>query len=158
MKNLRTILVCLSVIITGTCVKAQSSTDGIPLNEPNPNKPKLFASLPDNIPVSTDQFAAIMTLEPGTPVNFTIGSALRLQGQVVSTANKYNNTIQSVVVRSTNYDGALLTVSRVVNTQDNSVRFTGRIISNAYGDLYELQNKNGAYSFVKRGFYELVNE
>lgn len=158
MKNLRTFLVCLSIIVTGTCAQAQSSTDRVPLNEPNPNKPLLFASLPDNIPVRTEQFAAVLDLESGAPVNFTIGTALRLQGQVVSTASKYNNTIQSVVIKSTNYDGARLTITRVVNPQDNSVRFTGRIISNAYGDLYELQNKDGAYSFVKRGFYELVNE
>jgi hypothetical protein len=129
----------------------------IPLNEPNPNKPRLFSSLPDLINVDVAVFGDVFNAAQGTSVNIPVSAAFRFQGQIVSTASKYNNSIRSVVIRSVNYAGASLTLSKLTDA-DGIVSYTGRIISLAHGDLYELKNQNGQYSFVKKGFYELMNE
>jgi hypothetical protein len=156
MKNLRTFLLCASITVCSLCSSAQTSS--VPLNEPNPNKPLLFAALPDNISVDINLFTALLNTEVGSSVNIPISSAFRFQGQVISSVSKYGNSIHSVVVRSVNYNGAGLTFSRIINPQDGSTSYAGRIVSMGHGDLYELQNQNGEYSFVKKKFYALVNE
>jgi hypothetical protein len=155
MKSLRTAVLCTCIMLSGYCMFAQ--TGSVPLNEPNPNKPKLFSSLPDNIPVNITGFDYLFELEAGSDVILPVSSAFRIQGQIVSTASKYENSIRSIVVRSSNYNGARVTISKLSN-EDGTIRYTGRIVSVEHGDLYELQNKNGQYSFVKRNFYELMNE
>ncbi len=155
MKNLRTFLLCACIALCALSASAQN--ESVPLNEPNPNKPKLFAALPDLIPVNINSFTDLLNSEVGTSVNIPVNSAFRFQGQVVSTASKYENSIRSMVIRSVNYTGARLTFSRITNA-DGSVSYTGRIISMDHGDLYELQNIEGQYSFKKKNFYDLINE
>jgi hypothetical protein len=158
MKNLRTYLVCACITLCGLSVSAQKEqNETVPLNEPNPNKPKLFSSLPDRIGISVASFTEVLNSATGTTVNIPVNGPIRFQGEVVSSASKYNNTIRSIVIRSTNYDGARLTFSMITNA-DGSINYTGRIISMQHGDLYELQNLNGQYSFVKKTFYEVVTE
>ena len=41
---------------------------------------------------------------------------------------------------------------------DGSVRYSGRIISFQHADAYEINLENNQYVFVKKGFYDLVNE
>ena len=65
--------------------------------------------------------------------------------------------MNSVVIRSTNYNGATLTISKTMNA-DETISYSGRIISFQSGDLFELQNKDGHLTLVKRNFYDLVNE
>ncbi len=81
----------------------------------------------------------------------------KLEGQVVSVVSKYNNSIQSVVINTSNFNGARLTFSRI-KKQDGSVIYSGRIVSFEHGDLFQLINKDGEFVLVKRNFNELVNE
>ena len=157
MKNLRTTTLCVCLTLYSLCSSAQNQK--IPINEPDYNKPKLFENLPDKIPVSLDNITSLFNSSVGRPVNISLaeGRQFQFEGQVVSTASKFENTLQSIVVRSTNYNGATLTVSRITSPE-GIVTYTGRIISFQHGDLYELQNKDGIYTLVKRNFYDLVNE
>ena len=158
MKNLRTSVLCVCITFCSLFAAAQKN-DGIPINEPDYNKPKLFQGLPDNIPVSIDNLNSLFGIQIGRPVrvNLSTSSSFQLEGEIVSTASKYNNSIQSVVIRSTNYNGARLTISKI--TDENGVLiYRGRIISLQHGDSYELQNLNGSYTLVKRNLYDLVNE
>ena len=155
MKNLRTSFMCVCMIAYSVCSFGQSGD--APLNEPNPNKPRLFTSLPEQINVDVAVFGQLLNTTVGTSVNIPVSAAFRFQGHVVSAVSKYGNSIRSVVVRSINYTGASLTISRITDG-DGLVSYTGRIISMAHGDLYELKNQNGQYSFVKKTFYELLNE
>jgi hypothetical protein len=66
-------------------------------------------------------------------------------------------SLQSVVVRSTNFPGAALSFSRITK-EDGTFSYVGRIISFQHGDAYEISLENGQYFFVKKGFYDLVNE
>src|SRR5689334_13517448 len=143
MKNLRTSVLCVCVTLYGLCSAAQTN-NAIPINQPDYNKPKLFQNQPDNIPVNLDNLNSLFAKPVGLSVSINLADASTFQfdGQVVSSASKYNNSIQSVVLRSTNFNGAQFTVSKVVDETGTTV-YRGRILSLQSGDLYELQYKNG---------------
>jgi len=158
MTNLKLQGLTLSFVLLTFISQAQKH---VALNEPDRNKPRLFAQLPDRIPVSVadlDQLIGNNT-ETGKEVAVDLagkGSAT-FAGKVVSTASKYNNTIRSIVIRSTTFNGATLSLSSTIQP-DGTTKYSGRIISFKHSDLYELQQEGDQYIFVKRDFYELVNE
>jgi len=158
MKNLRTIAACLSITLYSFCSSAQTGKT-VPVNEPNYNKTKLFQGLPENIPVSKENISELFNGEIGSSVSLNLSGdeSLRFNGDVVSVVSKYENTIQSVVVRSTNYPGARLTVSKITDANGN-ISYTGRILSMQHGDLFELKNIDNQFVLVKRKFHDLVNE
>ncbi len=157
MKNLRTIALCVTIPLVSLYSSAQ--TNSIPINEPNPNKPTMFQSMPDNFPVNVDNITSLFSAETGRTVTLNLSDVVsfRFDGQVVSSVSKYNNTIQSVVVRSANFNGAVLTISRI-SDENGNISYTGRIISMQHGDLFELKNINNQLVMVKRKFNEVVNE
>jgi hypothetical protein len=159
MKNLRTSVLCVCVTLYSLCTAAQANSHPVPINEPNYNKPKLFQGQPDNIPVNLDNLNSLFSKQVGlsVSVNLAEASTFQFDGQVISTASKYNNSIQSVVLRCSNFNGAQLTVSKVIDENGTTV-YRGRIISMQHGDLYELQQSNGKYALVKRNFYDVINE
>lgn len=157
MKNYRTTMLCVVFALSASL--AYSQEQKIPLNEPDYNKPRLFSTMPDKIPVTITNIDNMLSAPVGKNSQFRLSedNSMQFAGEVVSTASKYNNTIQSVVIRSDAFNGARLTVSKITNT-DGSIRYTGRIISFKHGDLYELENHDGQLVLVKKNYYELVNE
>ena len=160
MKNLRTSFLCACITVCSLGSTAQQQDHTIPINQPNLNKPKLFQALPDNVPVSIDNLATLLKTPMGSTVGINLSDKVTFlfEGKVTSAVSKYNNTLQSVVINSTNYLGAQLTLSGISN-RDGSISYTGRIVSFAHGDLFELKKQqDGSLVLVKRNFYELVNE
>lgn len=158
MKHLKLSGLCLLFMFFCAVV---SSQDRVPINEPDYNKPQLFKDLPDQIPVDMNELKSLITgnTETGRDVQLDLaGSKLSsFKGKVVSSASKYDNKMQSVVIRSSNFNGATLTLSS--STQpDGTVKYTGRIISFQHGDLYELEKQNDKYILVKKNYYDLINE
>lgn len=157
MKNYRTIILFAGFVLVSMFSIGQENK--IPINEPDYNKPKLFAGFPDKIVLSAAHINEMLDAPLGRNTSFrlSVDNDLQFQGEVVSTASKYNNTIQSVVIRSNSFEGARFTLSKITGT-DGSIRYSGRIISFKHGDLYELENKDGQLVLVKKNYYELVNE
>jgi len=158
MKNFRTTMLCVCMSILGLQAFAQNQ-DVPPLNQPDYNKPKLFAAYPEQIPVNMAVINNLFSAPLGTAVDFNISDAttFRFAGELISSVSKYENKIRSVVVRSTNFNGARLFISKISN-DDGSFSYTGRLISKEYGDVYELQPVNNQFALVKRGYYDLVTE
>jgi hypothetical protein len=158
MKNrlFNAICVCLMLCV----ISAKGQTQNIPVNEPNLNKPLLFSSLPDTIPVKIDNLKALLYASQGTIVDVGMSDNVNFQfkGEISSINNDNRDSQQTYVVRSSNYPGATLTFSKLINKNDNSFSLTGRIISMQHGDLFELVNENGQYNLIKRKFYDLINE
>lgn len=157
MKNLRTIALCVSVTLFSLCAAAQNGNP--PVNEPDYNKPMLFTSQPDVIRLQMASVVSLFNNTTGSHVDTELAQTnnFRFKGQVVSAVSKYDNKIQSVVIRSSNFPGALMTISKL--TADNGkVSYTGRITSLQHGDLYELKVIDEAFVFVKKKFYDLINE
>lgn len=157
MKNLRIPGFSLLFILLCSIVAAQ---DRIPLNEPDLNRPKLFNDLPDQIPVTANDLKNFITTNKETGKQVQLNASdnkTGFSGKIVSHTSKYQNTMNSVVVRLNNFNEATLTLSS--STQpDGTVLYTGRIISFKSGDLYILQKKDEQYILIKRNYYELINE
>jgi hypothetical protein len=157
MKNLRTSLLCVMALLSALFTIAQDNR--IPINEPDHNKPRLFDALPSRIPVSISELNAILDAPMGRTTSIALGeeTGMRFDGEVVSVATQPDDQVRSVVLRSRNYNGARLTLSRIAKA-DGTVSFVGRIISFQHGDLFELKNESGNLVLVKRNYHELVNE
>lgn len=157
MKNLRTSLLCVLAMLSALFTVAQDNK--IPINEPDHNKPRLFDALPSRIPVDVSELNALLDAPMGRTASIALGeeTGIRFNGEVVSVATQPDDQVRSVVVRSQNYNGARLTLSRITKA-DGTVSFVGRIISFQHGDLYELKNESGKMVLIKRNYYELVNE
>lgn len=153
MKNLVKGIICLSVFFISVAAKAQTP----PVREPDMNRPTLFQNSPSRINCRVNELAGLLQKSTGAEVSIIISENLVFQGVVSSTAKMYDNKLQSVVIRSTNLPGAALSFSKIIN-EDGGVSFAGRIISFQHGDAYEITLENDQYVFVKKGFYDLVNE
>jgi hypothetical protein len=158
MKNLKSLGLCL--ICTFLCAISFAQNKA-PLNEPDLNKPKLFTDLPDQIAIDITELKTILTTNTETGKNATVTFAdKKLQafsGKVIAAASKYNNTLQTLSIRSSNFSGATLTLSSFTQP-DGTVSYTGRIISFSHGDAYILEKKNNEYVLIKKKFYDIVNE
>jgi hypothetical protein len=153
MKNLVKGIVCLSVFFA--CIKTNAQTP--PVREPDMNRPSLFQNLPEKISCRINDLSSLLESEIGKTISFSFTGTLNFQGVVSSVASKFDNTLQSVVVRSTNFPGAALSFSKITK-EDGTFSYVGRILSFQHGDAYEISLENGQYFFVKKGFYDLVNE
>ena len=153
MKNLVKGIICLSLFL----ICQQSNGQTPPVREPDMNRPSLFQNLPNKISCRINDLSALLESETGKPVSFSFVNNLNFQGVVSSVASKSDNTLSSVVIRSTNFPGAALSFSRI-KKEDGTFSYVGRIISFQHGDAYEIGLENGQYYFIKKGFYDLVNE
>ena len=153
MKNLVKGVICLSLFF----ICLQSNAQKLPVREPDMNRPSLFQNLPNKISCRINDLSALLQSEIGKPVSFSLVDNLSFLGVVSSVASKFDNTLNSVVIRSTNFPGAALSFSKVTK-EDGTFSYVGRIISFQHGDAYEISLENGQYYFVKKGFYDLVNE
>lgn len=95
MKSLRTSVLSVCVTLCSLCLYAQ--TEKVPLNEPNTNKPKLFAGLPETIQVSASKLSSLLGIETGAKTTMEIGTDFKFEGQVVSTATQANDNLQKAL-------------------------------------------------------------
>jgi hypothetical protein len=157
MKNLRTTALCLCITLYSLCAVAQNQM----LRTTNPDiiKPKLFQNLPEKISINPENLNDLLNTPIGHEViiNLSIDSKFQFEGQVVSASAEKESNIQTVVIRSTNYNGARLTLSKITNT-DGTISYSGRILSFQHDDLLELKNQDGHYVLIKRKFNDLINE
>jgi hypothetical protein len=158
MKNLRTTVICVCITVCSLYSAAQDQK--VIINEPNYNKPRLFDNLPEVIPVSIDNLNGLVNSKTGVSIKTTFSNDTKtasFEGNVVSVISKYDDKVQTVVIKSTNYNGATLYISKVI-TGDGTIKYNGRLMSFQHGDLYVLQQKEGGFVLVKKNFYDVVNE
>jgi len=132
-----------------------------PLREPDHNKPKLFNALPQEIPVNRQELLSIVspTLQKSQEVNlsFTQGRSKGFTGKIAYAFSRPDGQLRTVTVQSTNFNGAVLTLSSLTNA-DGTTSLTGRIFSYQHGDALELQEKNNQYYWVKKNLFEMMTE
>lgn len=121
------------------------------------NRPVLFQNFPEKIICPVNRFSDLLETEAGKNVSVSFMNDQDLQGTITSVVSKYDNRLQSVVIKLTNFPGATLTFSRIIN-EHGIYSYAGRILSFQHGDAYEITLENGQYYFIKKGFYDLVNE
>ena len=156
MKNLKLAAFGVCMAFCSACSIAQSVQNrSVSVNEPDYNKPKLFADLPERIDFDPTHLSVLLTAPVGQSVSLSVTARFNISGQVVSKADVQNSS--SVVVRLSNRPGARLIYTKQTDT-NNSVKYIGRIISLKHGDSYEIVSENGNYYFKKKGIYDLITE
>jgi len=155
MKSLKTLV--LSFLLLLVCIQSSAQKDAVPLNEPNYNKPKLFADLPQRMQLKMTEMETLFAATVGSNINKQVSEQLRLQGTVVSVSDGQDASVKSIVIRANNRLGAIFTFTRITNT-DGSYTYTGRMISREHGDAYELVKENDQYFLAKTALYDLLAE
>jgi hypothetical protein len=159
MKNLRTPVFCACIIFSSLFSAAQAQK--FVINEPNYNKPRQFDNLPESIPVSIDMLNNFVNLKTGVSINTTLSTDAKtapFEGTVVSAVNNYEDKVQIVLIKSSNYNGATLYISKVV-TEDGTIKYNGRLMGTFQkGDIFVLEQKDGDFVLVKKNFYTVINE
>lgn len=149
-----------SFLFVGMCFMmtlAAQDAKSLPVREPDLSRPSLFHSLPNRIPCSIQDLQSLLNLQQDQRVSRNLASGFEFRGVVTSLSPSGDSTVRSVAIRSSNFNGALLHIARIT-AADGSIRYTGRIISLQHQDAYELVEEKNAYFFIKKGFYDLINE
>lgn len=155
MKNLWKAALCLFMSSISLASFAQERDL---INEPDHNKAKIFTDLPDRLSFDQSVFQLASSRRTGEDLTVNFGNRVVPQhAAIISNVVKYEGQIQSLLLRLEGRDGAVMSISKITQ-QDGSVLYRGRIISHKSGDAYELQLTNGTYQFVKRDYYDLINE
>ena len=135
MKNLRTLAVCVCISLMSLSSFAQSNNGQPPLNEPDYNRPRLFNNLPEKVPFNVNNVSSLFNVSIGAAVDLGLSETVPfiMNGEVIATTS--TDKVQKLVIRSSNYAGANMTIIRITN-DDGSVTYRGRILSFKHGDVY----------------------
>ena len=155
MKKLKASAFSVLLIVCVQHIQAQEQK--IPLNEPNLRKPKLFNNLPEKINLKISEVVPVLDMSVGTAVNVQFADNFLFQGTVISKSDTPDESVKSIVIRSSTMQGANFTFSKTKN-QDGSFRYIGRIMSRNNGDAYEIKFENGQYVLQKKNMNDLMVE
>ena len=154
MKNLFTLACC--VCLSFFSFRSSAQQTNLPINEPDQHKPELFKQSPKKVAIQAEEMTSLLATSVGEPIDLNLPS-FHFEGTVIAAVSKYANKIQSVVIRSSNYEGATLTLSRITD-EAGRISYAGRIISLKSGDLYELKQVDNGFALIKNSYNRVVVE
>lgn len=155
MKKLKGI--AFGVLLSACFFHAGAQEQKIPLNEPDNNKPLLFADLPQKMNLKLTNMESLLDKTIGTAVSIQASDDFLFEGTVVSTSDRQEASVRTVVIRSSNRPGALLSFTRTTGASGR-VSYVGRIVSRNNGDAYEITEEKGQYVLQKKNLYDLMSE
>jgi len=161
MKILKTSAICALLCVGSVAASAQmnaqasSSHEKIPVNEPDRNKPHLFADLPQKMKLRITDLKDLLDLPVGASVKTFLADNFNFKGVVVSTAS--NADAKSVVIKSTNRQGAVLTFTQTTSS-DGVVNYIGKIVSLKNGDAFDIIKEDNQYVLEKKNLYDIISE
>ena len=153
MKCLKTI----PVFILLSCFYLQSSAQQttVAINEPDYNKPKLFADLPDKMPLDVSSIENFFSLRTGSSTRVLPSINTLFVGNIVSASDVQN--AKTTIISLTNRPGATFTFTKITNS-DGTIAYRGRIISRNNSDAFEVVKEKDQYFLIKKNLYDLMNE
>lgn len=155
MKLRRTISLLVLMVFILLQTSAQEATP--PLNTPNYSKAKLFADLPDRMPLHIASFENLLDQPVGSQVRATISKDLFIVGSIVSRSNDSDPNVKSVVIKATNRQGSTFTFTRI-KAPNGTYSYKGRMLSKSGGDALEIAKDGDEYVLHKKGLYDMMNE
>src|SRR5687767_5632975 len=99
-----------------------------PVKEPDYNKPKMFADLPEVMELKTTDLEYLIALPMGGNINSVLVDGFPMKGVVVSKSGEETSDVRSVVIRLMNRPGSTFCISQV-KTEGGQIKFIGRVIS-----------------------------
>jgi hypothetical protein len=124
-----------------------SSQKTAPLNQTLAVKSQLFSRLPERLPVSSTGLEKIFSASSSGTLKITLSNSVTLEGVILERVQR-TPRIVTVNMKLLNYDGALLTISRMTD-EDAQVTYMGRIINIKYGDALVLSTENSQVFIAK---------
>ena len=155
MKFLKTSAIC--VLLTVCFLQSSAQKTGVPLNEPDYNKPKLFADLPEKIDINVSSLDLLFNEQNGKSVSVNFTPNISLHGVVVSRAKDDLAKSNSIVIKLTGRIGAIFSFTKIENG-DGTFNYVGRIISRQHIDAYEIAKDKGQFVLQKKSLYDLYSE
>ena len=155
MKYLKNSACCMLLSFFFLCSAAQRDQFQPPVNEPDYNKPRLFADLPERMNLDVSTMESLLDLPIGYSIVTKVNDKFPLRGTVVSRIE--NNGARSVVVRLANRSGATLTFTSTLNP-NGTISYIGRIISLRHADAFNIVQQSGQLVLQKKGLYDLISE
>lgn len=138
----------LSLLFVMSCTAAMSQ---------NAAKKELFGAFSQVISCDVQLLAKTFNFKEGQPVNLQLASNFNFSGKVISNVQKYPN-LQSVVIRSDNFEDALFMISKQI-MEDHSIAYVGRILCKDKADGYKIaRDEKGNYQLVKFDASQLVQD
>ena len=154
MKNLQKGTIFLLLLLTSAFAFAQENDL---IQEPDRNKPALFADVAAKFSVDVNALETLLEVPVGQNVNAFLTRNFNLQGIVVSKSDPSDLSVKSVVIRSTNRNGATMTFTKI-RDENGAAVFIGRIVSYKNRDAFELMQEANGYVLVKKNLYDLVSK
>jgi hypothetical protein len=152
MKTMKTSAICTLLMLCFLSSFGQK----LPINEPDYNKPTLFHDLPVKFNLELPMYDRILDQPIGKHVALPLAGSAAFQGVIVSKSSPNEQGIKSIVVKSTNRNGAILSFSKINDKE--SFKYVGRIISRNNSDALEIELENGKYVMKKLHYQDLINE
>ena len=153
MKTLFTSIFSMLFIL---CSQAQIQGNS-PVKEPDYNKPKMFADLPEVMELKITDLELLIGLPMGGSINSVLADGFPMKGVVVSRSGEATSDVKSVVIRLVNRPGSTFCISQV-RTDGGQTKFIGRVISMNNSDAFEIARLDDKYVLRKKHLYDLVNE
>ena len=138
-------------------ISTTSYAQTIPHNEPNEKLALFFSAVNDSIPVDVITFSSLQTATPGKNFTANVGGNLVIDGSLISTSGKFNNSVLTSIISLNGYIRTLFVFSKIL-LASGKIIFRGRITSPLSGDCFELLEKNDHYYFMKKNINQLRAE
>ncbi|MEJ7767628.1 MAG: hypothetical protein WKF89_07435 [Chitinophagaceae bacterium] len=130
-----------------TCYFRSTAQLSPPIRQNNTEKLSLFSRLPEKFLLDKASIEKLFTSPVSGTVKILLADNTFFEGTVTEIVQK-NLNVASINIKSSNFDGALLTISKTTY-ENKSVKYAGRIVSMRYGDVLTLTNKNNQFIFSK---------
>ena len=153
MKCLKTFSVFFTLSILYLQSPAQNTA--VPVNEPDYNKPQLFADLPDKMPLDVTAIESLFSLRTGSSTRVQPSIDVLFIGDIISSSDVQG--AKTMVIKLINRPGATFTFTKIT-AKDGTVSYRGRIISRNNSDAFEVVKDKDQYFLVKKNLYDLMNE
>lgn len=145
------VILCVGTILS---VNAQESPW---LRKVTVEKPALFSRMNSKVSVRTLELLNVFKLKDGAKARIYVSPDFIIDGITIF-SRQVNPDLHTVQIRCTNFNGALLTMSRLKEA-DETYSYIGRILHTESGDCFLLeQNKEGQYFFQKEKSIDIVVE
>jgi hypothetical protein len=121
-----------------------------------PEKRLLFGKLPEQFPITYSWLDKIFIGPDTGTVRIHVTGNSYFEG-TISEKVQMNAHVTTINIKSSNYEGAMLSVSKI-RYNDSTMKYIGRIISIQHGDMFELTQENDEVFFKKKKQSVVITE
>jgi hypothetical protein len=120
-------------------------------------KPSYYANKPAEIAITTTPLQETLQKQVGNTVTIQLSNDFVFNGTVVRSQQRGAN-VQTVHVKSTEFNGNVLMINKISNADNTKTIFTGRILNADAADGYEIVNEGGSYKMKKFNTADILTD